>query len=198
MKDRYVRLVAIAGLAIGICCVAVLHVVRSDLPPAAHRLSEYAVGRYGWLMTGAFLASSCGLLALGVTLWRNKGRERLAWIVPGSAFLAGVAMLVSGIFRTDVTAMSELIHSRASSIAVISIVILAVAYCLPFVRPSGASRDRVSIYVAAIAVVCAALSSLLHQTRWTGLGQRLLWIVLIGALVWVATTNSATRRSTMP
>ncbi len=44
--------------------VALLHLVRSDLAPRGHVLSEYALGPTGWIMTLAFLALAASFVAL--------------------------------------------------------------------------------------------------------------------------------------
>ena len=49
----------------------VMHVLRPDYAPASHMISDYAVGRYGWVMTSWFLAMSCGSLLLLLGLARS-------------------------------------------------------------------------------------------------------------------------------
>ena len=199
MKTSRVRLVTITGFLCSIACVAILHLVRMDLKPAAHRLSDYAIGRYGWLMTVAFIALSSGLMALGLTLWRARGPDKLAWVIPGSAFLAAVGTIVSGMFRTGVTETSELIHSYSSTLAAVAVVTLALAYSMPISRNlAGRARDWVATSLALVGTVFAALGPLLHDTRWTGLGQRLLWAALIIWLLWVAAVNPGAERTAIP
>ena len=61
-------------------CVATLHVVSPDLEPRSRRLSEYANGPYGYLMTLAFLA-----LGIGMVLSRRRcTTQRERRLVPGS------------------------------------------------------------------------------------------------------------------
>ena len=61
------RLLAAASIAlslIGVGAVVALHVLRPELAPVSHRLSEYAIGRYGGLMTAAFVCVGASLLTL--------------------------------------------------------------------------------------------------------------------------------------
>lgn len=44
--------------------LAALHVVKSELDPSWHFISEYEIGRYGWLMQLAFLALAGANLAI--------------------------------------------------------------------------------------------------------------------------------------
>lgn len=58
----------IALLLWATACVVALHLLRSDLDPVGHRLSEYANGPYGYLMTTAFVALGGALLTMAVGL----------------------------------------------------------------------------------------------------------------------------------
>lgn len=48
--------------------LTLLHVIKPELEPSWRMVSEYAIGRHGWVMTVAFLAMavSCALLVFGV------------------------------------------------------------------------------------------------------------------------------------
>jgi len=48
--------------------IVVLHVVEPEFSPRWRAVSEYSLGRYGWLMNLAFLAMGVGSIALGVAL----------------------------------------------------------------------------------------------------------------------------------
>jgi Protein of unknown function (DUF998) len=186
------RLVAIAGLLSSVICVAILHVVRTDLPPVSHRLSEYANGPFGWMMTVAFAALGCGLLALGVALWEGSGRVSSRRFASATAIVSGMGMIVSGAFNTGVDRASEVVHSRASATATVSLVVLAVAYSWPLARnrPS-AGLDPLAVGLALIAGAFALASPVLHGTRWTGLSQRLLWFSLVAWSLRAAWQRSA-------
>lgn len=185
MKNR-ARAVALTGLLLSLACVATLHFVRTDLPPLSHRLSEYANGPYGWVMATSFVALGCALAALAAT-WAGNSKEKNGWILPGTALLAAAGAVLSAVFETGGSAASESIHSRASAFATIAIVILALAYALPIALPQRPIvSDPVGKGLAGVAVILVGISSMLHETRWTGLGQRALWLVLI---VWLLRTT---------
>jgi hypothetical protein len=181
------RIFTIVGLACSIACVAILHIVRPELQPVAHRLSEYANGPFGWVMTVCFVALGCGLVGLGVTLWRERDslRRRAVWIIPVSAVLAGAGMIISGAFKTGVSEGSEIIHSRASALATIAIVVLALTYSILAARRPVAIHP-IGFGLAVAAAALTAVSPLLHETRWTGLNQRVLWVTLLAWLLWAA------------
>jgi len=153
--------------------------VRTDLSPLSDRLSEYANGSYGWLMAAAFIALACGITALGIGIWAWRGRDRRAWVILSTALLASVGTILSALFRTGASDLSETIHSRASAVAVVSVVALALIHSAPFARDrSGAASDPVGAVIALTAAALVVISPVLHHTRWTGLSQRLLWIAV--------------------
>jgi hypothetical protein len=94
-----------ATVALALCTsfvglVAALHVVRSDLAPQAHVLSEYALGATGWLMALAFfaLAGSFGalLVALRSSLRGWLGRAGLVALA-----VAAIGAAMGGLFPMD-------------------------------------------------------------------------------------------------
>jgi drug/metabolite transporter (DMT)-like permease len=172
------RIVTISALLLSVACVMILHLLRSDLPPAAHRLSEYANGPYGWVMTLAFVALGCGLMGVGVTVWAGR-RDRLGWTILVTASVAAAGTFLSGAYRTAGSDSSKVLHSRASAVAVLAAVALALLYSIPAARHRpGARTDPVGAGLALTAAALALVSPLLHHTAWTGLSQRLLWIAL--------------------
>ena len=93
-------LVALLGVAGFVGILVLLHVVRADLDPSWHFISEYEIGRFGWLMQGAFLLLSLANLALLAAV-----RPALRGI-PGTLgtvlFLVGtLGTILGGLFVTD-------------------------------------------------------------------------------------------------
>jgi hypothetical protein len=92
---------AIACFTYSVLALPLLHVLRPDYPPASHMISDYAVGRYGWVMTTWFLATSCGCVLLLLRLIRGGPRSvaaRLGILLLG---IASTGLVVSAIFPTD-------------------------------------------------------------------------------------------------
>jgi hypothetical protein len=92
--------VALAGAALFMALVLVLHVVRPDLEPSWHMVSEYSVGPGGFLMRVAFLALASSFFSLMLAL-RPHARGVLG--VTGGVFLAlaSVGAAMGGLFNTD-------------------------------------------------------------------------------------------------
>jgi hypothetical protein len=73
-------------------------------PP--HLISEYELGRFGWLMSIAFFCQGLGTLFLVPTLWsdlRTKGGRIGTWWL----LLIGVAYIGAGIFAPDPTSILQ-------------------------------------------------------------------------------------------
>jgi len=70
------------GLTAGL--IAILHVLEPEYDPSWRMISEYSLGRHGWVMRLAFVTTAVGLAATSVALWPFGG----AWTI----ILAAVAM----------------------------------------------------------------------------------------------------------
>jgi Protein of unknown function (DUF998) len=175
------RALAAASIAlslIGVVAVVALHVLRPDLAPISHRLSEYAIGTYGGVMTAAFGCVGASLLTLAAAIVAADRRlcSRITAVAVG---LAGVGMVVSGVYRTDVSrsgATADALHSAASGLATLALIGAAVFWT------AVASRRAAPVVLATMGLALGAVSPALHRSRWSGLSQRLLWLTL---LAWV-------------
>jgi len=63
--------VALVGILYYSVAVVAVHIIRSDLDPTIEAASQYAIGSYAYLMTSAFVAIGCGVLALAAGLYRT-------------------------------------------------------------------------------------------------------------------------------
>jgi hypothetical protein len=118
--------VALAGISYFIVVVMVLHFLQPDLHVLYRYISEYAVGRYGWLMTSAFYGLSLGSFSLTLGLYRKISRKGRSWV--GLMLLAmwSFGILVAGIYKADLITAIETpegnIHSQVSLLTFISLV----------------------------------------------------------------------------
>jgi Protein of unknown function (DUF998) len=91
---------AVCSSLLFLALVAILHLVRADLVPRSHVLSEYALGSAGWLMALAFFALGGAFAALAVALWNDLTgwRGRIGQI---ALVLAAVGSVMGGLFPMD-------------------------------------------------------------------------------------------------
>ena len=181
---------SIACFTYSVLALLLLHVLRPDYAPAHHFISDYAVGRYGWVMTTWFLAMSCGCLMLLLGLVRSGPTLVAARI---GTFLLGVAsigLVVSAIFPTDVrlpqTRAGE-IHDMSFLVNIGSILLAIVLLSLSFgSQPRWRPYRRTALTLAGLVVLAVVLQFLtLHKGAPYGLANRLAVTVL---LAWLLTT----------
>lgn len=94
--------VAIAASGAAILALLSLHVVRADLPPATHMISEYAVGDHGWLMTLCFYTFAVASLAL-VGALATRVRGVVGWLGLVALVVAAAGLAIGGHFPMDPT-----------------------------------------------------------------------------------------------
>jgi hypothetical membrane protein len=163
--------------------LAALHVLRSDLDPVARRLSEYANGPYHVVMTAVFYAMGLALVTLSLQLGASQatGATRL---VAGLIAVAGAGLMLSGIFETGSgSELTELVHSRASGTAVLSLTVAAVLHATHPAFDDIRRWDTAVRIIVGVAVVAVLISPILHDTRWSGIGQRFVWLALTAWLL---------------
>jgi hypothetical membrane protein len=175
------RIAVIALLLASVGCVLLLHVLRSDLDPIARRLSEYAIGPYGWLMTAAFFAMGVALMVLSLQVGASASSTGIQRLAAPLIAVAGVGLILSGVFETATgSTLIEIIHSRASATSVLALTAAAVASST---HPASRRVDTAARVVTLVAVVALAISPILHDTPWTGIGQRFVWLALAAWLL---------------
>jgi hypothetical membrane protein len=135
---------AIAAIVLYQTLLAVLIVLRPDLDPSWHTISEWVFGPYGWLMTTAFFVSALAYLALFVAL-REEVRGRAGKV--GRVFLAicAVGTIGVGLFETDslappvVVTTTGILHTTFGGVALLLLPFAALLLNLDRARHHSAS-----------------------------------------------------------
>lgn len=97
--------VSCALLTVFIVIVALEHVLQPGLPPGDHRISEYANGSPGWLMTIGFISWSAALFTASIALLHTPLRpHRLVQAVGILLMLAGLGAAATAAFKTGTSA----------------------------------------------------------------------------------------------
>jgi hypothetical protein len=155
--------VASAYAAIGLACaflslLLLLHILKPELDPAWRWISEYEIGRYGWMMRLAFFCWGTSVLALTVTLWSSP-RSALGTL--GAVWLTVIASALfgAGVFKT--AAITDRTPSRENSVHAICGAVVILTF------PIAAT-------IAAISLLGGAVSSVGHGP-----------VVVATALTWI-------------
>jgi hypothetical membrane protein len=178
-----------------ICCFAysalallLLHFLRPDYAPATNFISNYAVGRYGWIMTTWFLAMSCGLLTLALGLYRNDLRSIAARLGLLLFVVASIGLVVSAIYPTDAPGSPS---TRSGDIHDMSFLVNVGSLCIATILLSASfgnhlawrSYRRTAWTLTALILLGFAVQFLtLHKGMPYGLANRFFVLVLF---VWL-------------
>lgn len=98
-KSRATR-VAIAAVIVYQALLIGLILLRPDLDPEWHTISEWAIGRHGWIMQVAFLVSATGYAALAIAL-RPYLSNHPAMVGGYLLALCALGTILVGLFVTD-------------------------------------------------------------------------------------------------
>lgn len=109
--------------------VILSHLIRTDLGPTTHFLSEYALGTNGFVMTAAFAVLGIGTLALTGGLWPSITAARHARVGLVLLGIGGIALLLIAIFPAEIEpdmsalSLSGQIHDVAALIFFVATVV---------------------------------------------------------------------------
>jgi hypothetical protein len=98
--SKRMALIALVGCEAFIALLLLVNLVRSDLDPTWHFISEYGIGSMGWLMQLAFLSFAAAHFAMAkmVAPSLSGGLGRFAILL---LLIAGLGLLLGGIFKAD-------------------------------------------------------------------------------------------------
>jgi hypothetical protein len=91
---------AFGGAALSLLLIVVLHVLKPEFDPSWRFLSEYANGRFGWVMRLSFfsMAISCASLILAI---RSEVKTLGGKIGMGFLFATCIGLSIAGMFAMD-------------------------------------------------------------------------------------------------
>lgn len=189
--------IAIVFYTYAVLTLLLMHVLRPDYTIRTHMISDYAVGRYGWIMTTWFIAMSCGCQMLMFGLARSGLRTISFKIGAGLLCVASVGLLISAIFPTD---LEEAPSTRTGDIHTISFLINIVSIILSLIfltvcfrsHPQWRSYQKFAIVLTLFVVISFFVQFFtLHRGAPYGLTNRVFVAVLF---VWFFITSIRIRR----
>jgi len=157
-RSRTAALAAVVFSSAFIVILILLHFLEPEFDPSWRMISEYEIGRYGWLMVLAFFCWGGSVLSLLAALWpflRTIGGKIGRWWL----LLIGVALFGAGIFKTN--AITDTTVSTANTLHTLCGVLVILTF------PIAATLTA---------------RSLARNEEWAGTRRQLLWITL---LVWL-------------
>jgi hypothetical protein len=167
--------------------VLLLHALKSsDYVFSEQTVSEFAVGRYGFLMTSAFIALGIGELALAVGLWRSAG----ARFGPILQVVGGMADLTSAIFVADLLdapgTTHGAIHDGVGAVGALLVIPTLLAYAWAFRRNAQWRSFALPTLLWALAAVAAFVLVIALGEQNQGTSQRIYLAVYVSWLITAA------------
>lgn len=187
----------LANLATGlfvyfVVILIVLHGLRPDYTPIDHMISDYAVGRFGGLMTSAFMAMSLGCLCLSLGLWRDGPRTATSLIGRIFLLVVFVGALVTAAFATDLEGLPDTQHGNIHTISflvnVVGILLAALTLSFSFGADARWKRFRPAALILAFLLIIAFVGQFLtlHRGMPYGITNRIFVTVMMVWLIAVA------------
>jgi hypothetical protein len=190
-QDAQLALISIGGILYFVGAVAILHILRPELNPVTHAVSNYAIGPFGWLMTAAFFILALSEFALTLGLARSLTASKSAAIGVLLLNLAAAGMVVTGIFPGDVKSphppgtLPSLIHWIGAGISFLSLLIATFLFAHCFKTETRWQSFQCSACVVSVMIVVALVAfGILTLIGWVGVGERVyiaanvLWLLL--------------------
>jgi hypothetical protein len=87
---------ALAGPVAFSVLLVLLHFLKPENDPSWRMISEYEIGRHGWLMRLAFFCWSIGFVGLAVALW-----QQVSMLAEGLLAIVAIGLVGAGIFAAD-------------------------------------------------------------------------------------------------
>lgn len=143
--------VAIGAAVTSAIALLALHVLSPEYAPSWRMVSEYANGRYGWVLTVVFVTWAVAYWALAAAVWPIHagwlGRVGLALLV-----LAGVGEMMGGLFDVN-----HRLHGAAFGLGVPSLTIAPILVTLAL-RRTGAEVAMWPAHLTWISFLVMALT----------------------------------------
>jgi NAD/NADP transhydrogenase beta subunit len=176
MNRRYWARTALAAVVLFLILLAALHFIEPEFDPSKRLISEYELGRWGWVMSLAFFSLGVGVLATLLSTW-DSSRIRRGLIGRWWFLAISVALFGAGMFYPYTPPnLGSYIHGVCGVIVIVTFPIAATLYS------SGLAHSQ-------------AWSALRRQLRWATV---LVWMGLlsfVGSMVVLGIISQPVDRS---
>jgi hypothetical protein len=189
-----VALVAVAYFAV---IIVVLHFLRADLNPISSPTSEYAVGRYGFLMSSAFFSMSLGSFALVIGLYRGVSKRARSGIGLVLLGVWAVGVLIAMSFPIDPEGapqtISGTIHRINGPLGFLSLTAGTILVSRRFKQDGLWRPIHRSAVILSLVMLTAFIANFLNIATASGFGGLCQRIFLVAFVTWFLLTATRLR-----
>lgn len=130
--------------------LAVLHVLKPEFDPAWRMISEYEIGKYGWLMRLAFFCWGGGFLLFVLSLWHRLGtfggKVGKWWLL-----LISMALFGAGLFApqpiTDLTrGTTDKLHALCGALMIFTLPIAATLIAFALSKHQTTRKSKTPLF----------------------------------------------------
>jgi Protein of unknown function (DUF998) len=100
MRAAVAARITIASTVLFALLLGSLHLLEPEFDPRWRFISEYALGRYGWLMVLAFLSMATSIAAIFMAV-RSQVRTVVGYFGLTLLLVSATGILIAAVFRTD-------------------------------------------------------------------------------------------------
>lgn len=184
---RRVHRLSAAGLALFVAVVLALHGLRGNLNPAEHTISEYSLGKDGWLMRAAFAALGIAVLSTATSLFL---RFRISGLWRSPLLLlscTAVGLFLDAGYNTDHPHVLETSDGRVHGIGMLIVCLTLPAASFLLGRALGQRTRTMAqarrVQVLAAAQILAIVGFEMSPTAVRGLTERIAITMAVATLV---------------
>ena len=162
--SRTAARLSFAGAATFVVLLAALHFIKPELDPSWHFISEYAIGRHGWMMVLAFLSLAVSYVSLLVAI-RSQLRTIAGRIGLVLLLVSALGLTIAAVFTTDPITVSEdtvttegTLHNLGGTLGIAMPFAAALIGWKLARNPAWSSAKRPILWVTGLALVAFLVS----------------------------------------
>lgn len=189
MLVKSLAIASFMGVLIFTILVMILHLLRPQMDPLRHTVSEYAIGPFGYLMTIAFIMRGLGeaFLVIGLILGTSSMRSNRSWLGLVLLTLAAGCSFLVAIFPGNMQNARELlIHSVSAFLGFASLILAALVWSRRFRKNPGLRKSATTSLILGLLMLFSLIGLLISPGGLVGLTERFLEIFIVCWLCFMA------------
>ena len=147
-----VAVVYITGITFIVILIA-LHFIKPEFDPSWRMISEYEIGKNGWLMRLAFFIWAACIASFTITLIQASVKPH--YVIDIWLFIISIAMIGAGIFRTDpidasTNSLNDVMHKVFGSIVILTFPIIGTIITVTYISQEAVRMKALLIIATAL------------------------------------------------